>query len=370
MAIGTLLAAGVGAPRQAADRQEAQPPALGLAANPVERAGPPPWSFREPSVTPLQAAGGQAEPLAQAARQAAAPTPVPTEPPPTATPPPPTPLPPAPTPATVPVQAALPTATATSPLAPSAPVQPLQSTVQLTGFRHQWQTWNNCGPATLSMNLSYYGSPLSQADIGAVLRQFPDDKNVSPYELAGYARSQGFQAQVRANGSADLARQFLSNGIPLLIETWLEEQPNDGMGHYRLLVGFDDANQRWIAYDSYVHTNLVSEDPANYQGIYMPYAEMDSLWKVFNRTYVLIYPPDREPVVRAILGDAFEPAAMWQQALATAQTEAAQNPNDPFAHFNVGTSLVELGDYAGAAAAFDQARAIGLPWRMFWYQFN
>ena len=220
------------------------------------------------------------------------------------------------------------------------------------------------------MNLSYYGSPLSQADIGAVLRQFPDDKNVSPHELAGYARSQGFQAQVRANGSADLARQFLSNGIPLLIETWLEEQPNDGMGHYRLLVGYDDANQRWIAYDSYVHTNPVSEDPNNYQGIYMPYAETDSLWKVFNRTYVLIYPPDREPVVRAILGDAFDPAVMWQQALATAQAEVAQNPNDPFAHFNVGTNLVELGDYAGAAAAFDQARAIGLPWRMFWYQFN
>jgi tetratricopeptide (TPR) repeat protein len=249
-------------------------------------------------------------------------------------------------------------------------LQPLQSALQLTGFRHQWQTWNNCGPATLSMNLSYYGSPLDQAAIGAVLRQYPDDKNVSPHEMAAYARSQGYQAQVRVNGSAELARQFLSNGIPLLIETWLEEQPNDGMGHYRLLVGYDDATQRWIGYDSYVHTNLVSQGSANYQGIYMGYAETDALWQVFHRTYVLVYPPDKEPVVQAILGEAYEPGAMWRQALATAQAEVAQNPNHAFAHFNVGTSLVELGDYAGAAAAFDQARALGLPWRMFWYQFN
>jgi tetratricopeptide (TPR) repeat protein len=29
-----------------------------------------------------------------------------------------------------------------------------------------------------------------------------------------------------------------------------------------------------------------------------------------------------------------------------------------------------LEDYKSAAAAFDKARAIGLPWRMLWYQFG
>lgn len=249
-------------------------------------------------------------------------------------------------------------------------VQPAAPAAQLSGLRHQWQTWNNCGPATLAMNLSYYGSPLDQADIGAVLRPYQDDKNVTPEEMAAFARSQGYQAQVRVDGSADLARRLISNGIPLLIETWLEEQPNDGMGHYRLLVGYDDAAAHWIGYDSYVSTNLVSPDPATYQGIYMPYDQTDAWWKVFHRTYVLIYTPDQEPVVRAILGDAFDANVMWQQSLVTAQNEIAQNPADPFAHFNLGTILVALDDYAGAAAAFDQARALGLPWRMFWYQFD
>lgn len=248
--------------------------------------------------------------------------------------------------------------------------QPAQPAVTLTGLRHFWQTWNNCGPATLATNLSFYGSTLDQADIGNVLRRYADDKNVSPEELVSFAQGQGYMAQLRVNGSADLARTFLSNGIPLLIETWLEEEPGDGMGHYRLLVGYDDATQRWIVYDSYAHTNPVSPDPNNYQGIYMSYQQTDDWWKVFNRTYVLVYPPDRDPLVRSILGDAYDQNVMWQNAIATAQAEIAANPNDPFAYFNLGSSLAQVGDYVGAAAAYDQARAIGLPWRMLWYQFG
>lgn len=66
--------------------------------------------------------------------------------------------------------------------------------VELIGFDHEWQTWNNCGPATLVMNLSYFGSQLDQAAIGSVLRQYEDDKNVSPEELAAFARGQGYRS--------------------------------------------------------------------------------------------------------------------------------------------------------------------------------
>ena len=243
-------------------------------------------------------------------------------------------------------------------------------TLQLSGMRHYWQTWNNCGPATLAMNLSYYGSTLDQATVGAVIRRHPDDKNVDPEELAAYARSQGYLAEVRVGGSADLARAFLANGIPLLIETWLEEEPNDGLGHYRLLVGYDDAAQRWTVYDSYVSRNLISADPAQYRGIALDYAEIERLWRVYNYTYVLIYPPDRAETVAAILGASADPAVMWQERLVANRADVASNPDDSFAHFNLGSTLAELGDYAAAADAFDRARSIGLPWRMLWYQFG
>ena len=90
---------------------------------------------------------------------------------------------------------------------------------RLSGLRHAWQTWNNCGPATLATYLSYYGSELDQAAIGAVLRRSADDKNVSPEELAAYAAAQGYAAQVLVNGDDELLCALLAAGMPVLVET-------------------------------------------------------------------------------------------------------------------------------------------------------
>jgi hypothetical protein len=273
--------------------------------------------------------------------------------------------------AAAPATLALPTVTPTAvPTATPAPLhQPAQAAVHLAGLSHFWQTWNNCGPATLAMNLSYYGGAFDQTMIGNVLRTHEDDKNVMPEELAAYAQGQGYRAEVRVGGNPDLVRTLLTNGIPVLIETWLEEHPNDGMGHYRLLVGYDDAAQTWIAYDSYARSPQVNPN-GTYSGIYMPYGQMAEWWKVFNHTYVLIYPEAQAPLVASILGEQYDPTVMWARAYEAAQLAVSQQPGDAFAWFNLGTDLVHYGDYAGAAAAYDQARTIGLPWRMLWYQFG
>ncbi|NJN82918.1 MAG: hypothetical protein HC802_11990 [Caldilineaceae bacterium] len=252
---------------------------------------------------------------------------------------------------------------------PAQDVTPVAQAVQLTGFRHMWQTWNNCGPATLAMNLSYFGSGLDQAVVGATLRPNPEDKNVNPQELAAFARQQGYAAAVRVDGDAATLRALLDNGFPVLIETWLEPEPNDGLGHYRLLVGYDDLAEQWIAYDSYVGVNFVNPN-GDYQGIHLPYAELDPLWKVFNRTFVLILPLERRALVESILGDPLEDSAMWTKALATADRELVSDAADRFAWFNRGSALTALGDNVGAVEAFDRARGLGLPWRMLWYQFG
>lgn len=279
-----------------------------------------------------------------------------------------------------PVSPALP-ATVAEPAGPSTPVPteipneisaPLPTAIALAGLRHAWQTWNNCGPATLAMNLSYYGSTLGQEEIGAALRRSPDDKNVGPEELAHYARGQGFLAVQRVNGDANLVRELLDAGIPVFIETWLEEHPNDGMGHYRLITGYAESRQQWIAHDSYISTNLVAGDGGElgtYAGIWLPYEETDALWKVFNRTYLVVYPSGKAPAVDAILGERVDDAAMWAAAEARARAEIAARPDDAFAWFNLGSSLWSLGRADEAADAFDRARVIGLPWRMLWYQF-
>ena len=251
---------------------------------------------------------------------------------------------------------------------PALTYRAAKAAVELNGVPHLWQKWNNCGPATLAMNLDYFGSQLGQADIAAVLKPDPDDKNVTPEEMAAFARSRGFHAMVRVNGDADRLRLLLSNGVPVLVETWLEQEPGNGMGHYRLLTGYDDVARQWTLFDSYVSAGVDAHQP--YRGIHLSYMEMDQLWAVFNRTYILIYTDNLAPAVLGILGDQADDASMWQQALRQAQAEVERRPSDPFACFNLGTDEVALGQFEQAAAAYDRARVIGLPWRMLWYQFG
>jgi tetratricopeptide (TPR) repeat protein len=246
--------------------------------------------------------------------------------------------------------------------------QPALPAVELTGFTHMWQTWNNCGPATLATNLSFFNHYLDQAEVAAVLKPNRDDKNVSPEEMVAYAQSQGFQARVFINGNEERLKLLLSNYIPILIETWLDPEDEGGLGHYRLLIGYDDAARQWIASDSYVGTGV---DPnGQYRGIRISYDALDPLWAVFNRAHVVVYNDQMAPLVQAIIGEDMSQAIMWHNSLARFQREIQERPNDPFVWFNLGSTLMAMGQYQQAATAYDQARAIGLPWRMLWYQFG
>jgi tetratricopeptide (TPR) repeat protein len=259
-----------------------------------------------------------------------------------------------------------PPASATPP--PKGPQVEPATTTRLSGLTHTWQTWNNCGPATLAMALSYFGRRIGQQEIGAHLRPDPDDKNVSLEEMAAYARGQGLAAVARANGDAERIRRLIRAGVPVLIETWHEPKPNDGMGHYRLLIGFDDAAGQWVAYDSFDTRDLVKGQP--YAGIRLPYDETERLWSVFNRQYLVIYDAARTTAVEQVLGEDRDSVAAHARALAQAQAAVQSQPNDAFAWFNLGSDLVAVGRFKEASQAFDRARRIGLPWRMLWYQFG
>ncbi len=266
--------------------------------------------------------------------------------------------------------AVVPTMTPTRPpaptVAPRAAYKAATAQVALTGIIHMWQKWNNCGPATLSMDLSYFGVNVPQADAAGVLKGNADDKNVNPDELAAFARTKGLHALVRVNGDFDRLRLLLSNGLPVVVETWLEPKPNDGMGHYRLLTGYDDVTRQWTLYDSYVSTGVKANEP--YAGIKLGYDEMSQLWAVFDQTYVVLYTDAQATLVKSILGSDMDDTQMWTRALAAAQAAVAARPKDAFAWFDVGTDLVGLGRYQEATDAYGKARVIGLPWRMLWYQ--
>ncbi|NJN93230.1 MAG: tetratricopeptide repeat protein [Anaerolineales bacterium] len=242
--------------------------------------------------------------------------------------------------------------------APSVALQPVGSKAQLSGISHQWQTWNNCGPATITMNMSYFGRPELQADAAPFLKPNRDDKNVSPEELAAYARTTGMEALVRRGGSIEQLKLLLSHNLPVLAETWLVHD-EDGLGHYRLVTGFDDATRQFNTFDS-----------LNGPDFQVSYEQFDSDWRVFNRVYVLVYPPEQADTIAAIIGPDMDDTMLDERLVAEAEAEVEAKPEDAIAYFNLGDSLTRLGRFQEAVAAFDRARQLGLHWRRLWYQFT
>ncbi|MCO5191510.1 MAG: tetratricopeptide repeat protein, partial [Anaerolineae bacterium] len=140
---------------------------------------------------------------------------------------------------------------------------------------------------------------------------------------------------------------------------------------YLTLFGYDDEKETFMAMDTYAVPWAPNGSEFTYEDIW------DS-WRAFNYTFYVVYPPEEEQVVFDIVGEELlDEQRMWQKTIEVANRDIAANPEDPFAWFNLGTAYTELGrlngqqvDYQQGAAAFDQARTIGLPQRMLWYQFR
>lgn len=285
----------------------------------------------------------------------------------------PSPRPPTPSPAAPPTETPTPPPTSlpTETPAPSATPSPtLPPRVVLTGIRHEHQGWNNCGPTTLAMALSYWGRDETQYDLVPLLKPDPEDKHVDAVDMEAYARDVGLGIIVRVNGSVDRLKELLRAGFPVIVASWHVRDASDQLGHYRLIAGYDDATSEFILQDSLDGPDL----PIGYQAL-------DELWRVYNRKYVLVYPPEKSDALAGVLAGDLDDAGMYERAVEQAHFEAANPPGTcvayakcgdwvAFSWFNAGTSLTSLGRHAEAAAAYDQARQLGLPYRILWYQFG
>jgi hypothetical protein len=239
------------------------------------------------------------------------------------------------------------------------PLTPVASEIRLNGVNHAAQMWNNCGPTTIVMNLSFFGLDQHQRESAAYLKPNPDDKNVSPWQLAAYAESQGFATIIRVGGTPELLQELISNDFPVIVEDWILPEDRGGMGHYRLLTGYDAAERYFIAQDSYFGPDKQ-----------VPFDDFNRSWHVFNRKYLVVYEPQRQDALYAILGPMVDDQQMLARALVEAQSAVQTNPADPLAWYTLGATYTELGRMQDAVTAFDEARRIGLPLRTLWYQFE
>ena len=252
---------------------------------------------------------------------------------------------------------------------PTATFAPLPAQASITSPPYEKQTPNNCGPATLSMTLHLYGWEGSQKDISDLIKPVTGDRNVNPEELRYYVRTQAgwLNLEYRVGGNIETIKRLLAANYPVIVESVTALNPADALGptddlwaaHYLLITAYDDSTQEFTIQDSYHGPDLT-----------ISYSQLEQDWKPFNNLYLVIYFPQFEDEMKTLLGSNWDPDLNRQQALSSAQAATATSSADAYDWFNLGSDLVYFERYDEAALAYDKAREIGLPLRMFRYQFG
>src|SRR5687768_2309060 len=256
-----------------------------------------------------------------------------------------------------------------TPIPPTPTLAPPPAQAALGAPPYEKQTPNNCGPAALSMMLHMFGWTGDQKTVSDVIKPVNGDRNVNPEEMAYWLHNFAgwLRMEYRVGGDLETLKRLIAGGYPVMIEGTTSLNPDDTgwpdddlwAAHYLLLTGYDDTTQTFTV-----------QDPYRWPDKKIPYEQLESEWKPFNYLYLVVYLPEREAEVQALLGANWDRDINRQNALERAQAATAQDPNDAFAWFNVGSNLVYFERYDEANAAYDQARQIGLPQRMFRYQFG
>ncbi len=254
-------------------------------------------------------------------------------------------------------------------ITPTATFPPLPTQAFMTSPAYEKQTPNNCGPAALSMALHMYGWEGDQSDISDLIKPITGDRNVNPEELRYFVRTQAgwLNMEYRVGGNIELLKRLLAANYPVIIESVTSLNPADALGptddlwaaHYLLITGYDDATQEFTIQDTYHGPDLK-----------VSYSKLEEEWRPFNNVYIVMYFPQFEEEMKTLLASDWDPDLNRQNALAASQAATTSSTADGFSWFNYGSNLVYFERYEEAALAYDKARELGLPLRMFRYQFG
>ena len=219
------------------------------------------------------------------------------------------------------------------------------------------------------MALHMYGWEGDQTDISDFIKPVTADRNVNPEELRYYVRTQAgwLNLEYRIGGNIELLKRLLAANYPVIVESVTSLNPGDALGptddlwaaHYLLLTAYDDSKQEFTIQDSYHGPDLT-----------ISYSQLEQDWKPFNNLYIVMYFPQFEEEMKNLLASNWDPILNRQNGLTATEAAIATPSADAFDWFNHGSNLAYFERYDEAALAYDKAREIGLPLRMFRYQFG
>lgn len=237
---------------------------------------------------------------------------------------------------------------------PAVEVKAALPAIDVPAMRHVWQSLNNCGPAAVVMALSTFGIDASQEVARLALRGPDWNRGMGPTPVDPWVREQyGLRSMYRTNGTNALMKKLVTNGFAPMVTQWLEDPWKSRISHWRTVRGYDDARGVF-----YVNDSMLG------RGVPLTYDWFAANWQPFSYRYMVVYRPEDEPRLRAIIGDDWNDVRNRRNFYERSRAEAqAQSTSAAWLAF--GEAAYQYGQFAEAVAAFEKGIAIGSPTGVF-----
>lgn len=158
----------------------------------------------------------------------------------------------------------------------------------LQAMPFEYQTFNNCGPQSITSVLGYYGVKVTQAEVAKVTKASPRGY-MTAQAISTFVAPYGLQARRFVNGRVEHVRSLITLGIPVIVLQWVK--PESAVPHFRVVTGYDDAQQMFQTLDPLLGPRVL-----------IPYRTFEGLWTVNRAEFIPVYPVKYEPQVIKVLG--------------------------------------------------------------------
>jgi len=217
-------------------------------------------------------------------------------------------------------------------------------------MKHVWQSINNCGPAAVVMALSTFGIDQNQEVARLALRGPDERRGMGPQGVGPWVQQlYGLRSTWRNDGTNDLIKRLIANGFVPMVTQWMQDPTVSRVAHWRTVRGYDDTKGVFYVNDSMLG-NMV---PLSYEWF-------GRNWQSFSYRYMVIYKPEDEKLLRAIMGPQVSDAVMRRDLYERAKKEALTQDTN-FAWLAYGEAAYSYGMFEEAVAAFEKGLSMGSP---------
>lgn len=150
------------------------------------------------------------------------------------------------------------------------------------------QTYNACGPASITQVLGYFGINVNLADVSRLTR--PTERSyMTAQAIVDFAPKVGMEARLYRGGSLQTVRAAIRARLPL-IALQSHITATQVIPHWRVVTGYDDARGQVYLMDPLLGYVLMS------------YADFTRVWADHQGEFAVMYPPEWRGTVRKVIG--------------------------------------------------------------------